>query len=147
MRRRWVLIALAVTAFLVVSFELARFLTAENAERAAVYGLLRDQARGDAAAVAARLEGCVGPCAERVAATVARARRPGEVKILRLDAAGSFTLRSTTAPSRVAWAADVGRGGKAVVQCITVRRDWSFISGASVTLVRLSALLPPEKGC
>lgn len=133
--------------FLVASFQLARFLTAENAERAAVFALLEDQARGDARAVAARLDGCVGSCAARVERIVARARRPGGVKILRLDSAANFTLGERTAPSRVAWAADVALGGEAVVQCITVRRSWGFVSGASVTLLRLSAPLPPEKGC
>jgi len=145
--RRGVLIALGVIVFLAVSFQLARFLTAENAERAAVFALLEDEARGDAGAVAARLDGCEDECAQRVAATVARARRPGEVKILRLDSAANFTLGERTARSRVAWAADATAGGEAVVQCITVRRRWSFVSGASVTLLRLSAPLPPEKSC
>lgn len=146
MRRR-VLIACGVLVFLVVSFQLARFLTAENAERSAVYALLEDEARGDARAVAARLDDCTGPCARDVAATVAKARRPGAVKILRLDSGANFTLGERTARSRVAWAANATRGGEAVVQCITVRRSWSLVSGASVTLLRLSAPLPPEKAC
>jgi hypothetical protein len=142
-----VLIALGVLVFLAASFQLARFLTAENRERAAVFALLEDQARGDVAGVVARLDDCAGPCADDVAASVARATRPGEVKILRLDSAANFTLGDRTARSRVAWAADVESGGEAVVQCITVRRSWSFVSGASVTLLRLGAPLPPEKGC
>ena len=147
MRPRGILIALGVLVFLMVSFQLARFLTAENAERAAVFALLGDQARGDARAVVARLEGCTRDCERRVAATVARARRPGTVKILRLDSAANFTLGERTARSRVAWAADATAGGEAVVQCITIRRSWSFVSGASVTLLRLGAPLPPEKAC
>ncbi len=147
MHRRRVLIALGVVVFLAVSFQLARFLTAENVERAAVYALLRDEARGDAGAVAARLEGCDASCAQRVATIVARVRRPGEVNILRLDLAANFALSERVARSRVAWAADAAAGGVAIVQCITVRRRWSFVSGASVTLLRLSAPLPPEKGC
>jgi hypothetical protein len=146
-RHRRVLIALGVVAFLAVSFQLARFLTAETAERAAVYALVTDAARGDVRAVAARLDGCVDACAQRMEATVARVRRPGEVKILRLDSAASFTLGERTARSRVAWAANATAGGRAVVQCVTVRRRWSLFAGASVTLLRLSAPLPPEKGC
>jgi hypothetical protein len=146
-RRRGVLIALGVIAFLAVSFQLARFLTAENAERAAVYALLAAQVRGDSAAVARRLEDCADPCARRVEATVGQVRRPGEVKILRLDSAANFTLGQRTARSRVAWAADATSGGEAIVQCVTIRRRWSFVSGASVTLLRLSAPLPPEKSC
>lgn len=133
--------------FLVVSFQLARFLAAENAERAAVFSLLRDQARGDAPAVVARLDDCDAACARAVQATVARARRPGAIKILRLDSGANFTLGERTAASRVAWAADATSGGAAVVQCVTVRRSWSFVSGASVSLLRLSAPLPPETGC
>lgn len=147
MRHRGILIALGVVAFLAVSFQLARFLTAENAERAAVYALLADAARGDVRAVAGRLDRCVDACARRLVTTVGRVRRPGEVKILRLDSAGSFTLGERTARSRVAWAANATAGGRAVVQCVTVRRGWNLVAGASVTLLRLSAPLPPEKGC
>ncbi len=86
-------------------------------------------------------------CADGLQSTVARAKRPGDVKILRLDSAGSFTLGERTGRSRVAWAADVAAGGVAVVQCVTVRREWGLLAGASVTLLRLSAPLPPEKGC
>jgi len=146
-RRRRLLIALGVVVFLAVSLQLARFLTAENAERAAVYALLTAQVRGDARAVTRRLDGCVSTCAQQIAATVSRVRRPGEVKILRLDSAASFTLGERTARSRVAWAANATAGGRAVVQCVTVRRRWSLIAGASVSLLRLSAPLPPEKGC
>ena len=147
MRRRGILISLGVIAFLAVSLQLARFLTAENAERAAVYALLKDAARGDADAVTRRLDGCVGPCARRVEATVSDLRRPGEVKILRLDSGANFTLDERTARSRVAWAANATSGGEAIVQCVTVRRGWSFLSGASVTLLRLSAPVPLEKSC
>lgn len=144
---RWVLIAVGVVAFLAVSFELARYLTAQNTERSAVYALLQDAARGDATAVAARLEGCVDACAAEVAATVRRVRRPGELKLLQFDGGRGSLTGPTTSRARVAWAVDVARGGRAVVQCVTVRRAWSFTSGASVTLLRLSAPIPPEAGC
>jgi len=146
-RHRRVLIALGVVVFLAVSFQLARLLTAQNVERAAVYELVTDAARGDARAVTRRLDGCIAACAQGVEATVSRVRRPGEVKILRLDSAASFTLGQRTAHSRVAWAANATAGGEAVVQCVTVRHRWSLIAGASVILLRLSAPLPPEKGC
>jgi hypothetical protein len=145
--RRRVIIGLGVLAFLAVCLELARFTSAENTERSAIFALLQEQARGDARPVVARLSGCEAGCAAGVTRTVARVRRPGAIKILRLDTAGGSSLRSTTGRARVAWAADVTAGGLAVVQCITVRRNWSFLSGASVTLLRLSAPLPPEQGC
>lgn len=145
--RRGVLIALGAVLFLVVSFQLARFLTADGAERAAVFALLEDEARGDAPAVVRRLEGCGAACAAQVASIVARVRRPGEVKILRLDSGARYTLGERMARSRVAWAADAAAGGEAVVQCVTVRRRWSLTSGSSVTLLRLGAPLPLEKSC
>lgn len=147
MRRRPALLALGLLAFLVISVELARFLTAESAERSAVFALIQDAARGDATAVAARLEGCDAACRRELETTVTRTRRPGEIEILRLDAGANFTLGERTARSRVAWAAEAGRGGEAVVQCVTVRRSWGPVAGASVTLLRLGAPIPPESGC
>ncbi len=145
--RRRLLIALGVVVFLAISFQLARLLTAENGERAAIFALVRDEARGDARAVAGRLVSCTGACPREIAATVARTRRPGEVKLLRLDAGTSFALGERVGRSRVAWAADVAGGSPAVVQCVTVRRRWSVLSGASISLLRLSAPLPLEQGC
>ena len=147
MPSRWVPIAVAVVAFLAVSFELARYLSGENAERSAISALLRDAARGDVRAVAAHLEACAGACAEQLAATVRRVARPGEVKLLQVQGGGGSVRGERTSRARVAWAADVERGGRAVVQCVTVRRGWSFTSGASITLLRLSAPIPSETGC
>ena len=143
---RWVLIV-AVVAFLAISFELARYLTAENAERSAVYALIRDAARGDAAAVTARLAGCTGACARDAAATVRRVQRRGEPKLLQLSGGRGSLSGPVTSRVRVAWATDVARGGRAVVQCVTVRRAWSLTSGASITLLRLGAPIPSEAGC
>lgn len=147
MPSRWVLIAVAAAAFLLISVELARYLSAQNAERAAVYALLEDAARGDAAAATKRLGGCAGACAAETAATVRRVRRTGEVKLLQFSGGRTPLAGARTSRARVAWAADVSSGGRAVVQCLTVRRSWSFISGASVTLLRLGAPIPPETGC
>ena len=147
MASRWILITLAVVAFLAVSFELARYLSAPNAERSAIYALVQDAARGDVAAVTARLERCAGACATQVAATVERVRRPGEVKLLQLDGGEGSLTGTRTSRARVAWAADIAHGGRAVVQCVTVRRRWSFVSGASITLLRLSVPIPPETAC
>jgi hypothetical protein len=144
---RRLLIALAVVAFLAVSFELARYLSAPNAERSAIYALVSDAARGDAAAATARLEGCAGACATQVAAAVRRVRRPGTVKLLQLEGGKPPLAGTRVSRARVAWAADVARGGRAVVQCVTVRRHWSFTAGASITLLRLSAPISPETGC
>ncbi len=145
MRRRPLLVALGVLAFLAISFQLARLLSGGNAERAAIVDLLQAQARGDGGAVAAQLEGCAPDpaCRAEMARLARRLRRPGEVDILRLDSGIQARFISQTGVSRVAWAADAQAGGPAVVQCVRVRREWSFAAGASITLLRLG---PPIGG-
>jgi hypothetical protein len=120
-RRRW--IALAIVPFLLVSFELARFLSSAGVERDRVYKLLVQQAR-----------------------TTPRYRNVRQVKILRYDSKTAYSLGTKTARARVAWA-DVEDNGLPVVQCVTVTRSWNFVTGASVTLGRLSAPIGNETGC
>jgi len=144
-RRRPLLVALGVLAFLAISFQLARLLTGGTAERAAIVGLLRAQARGDAAGLAARLQGCPPDpaCRARVARLARELRRPGEIDILRLDSGIQARFVTQEGVSRVAWAADAEEGGAAVVQCVRVRREWSFAAGASISLLDLG---PPIAG-
>jgi hypothetical protein len=85
-------------------------------------------------------------CAREARANAARLRRPGTPKILSLQSKTSYSLGSATGRSRVAWAV-VDRNGLPVVQCATIRRRWSFASGGSVTLVRLSAPIGNEAEC
>ncbi len=122
MRRRTV-IAIAVIAFLLVSFELARFLGAAGAERDRVYDLLVKQTQ-----------------------TSPRYRSFGDPKILKYESKTAYSLGTKTAPARVAWA-DVENDGLPIVQCVTVKRTWSFVTGASVTLGRLSAPIDNEASC
>ena len=147
MRRR-ILIVVAVVVFLAVSLELARFLTAAGAEREDVFALLTAQARGDRAGMLARLPGCAADprCAAEVAANARRLRRDGRPKILSLQSGTAYAIGRTTKPTRVAWAI-VERNGPAVVQCVLVQREWSLLSGASVTLRRLGAPIDPEAPC
>jgi hypothetical protein len=137
----------AVGAFVAVSVVLARWLGTENRERDAILDLVRAEARGDADAVAAQLEGCGEDpsCRARVARTVARVRRPGEVKILRLDSGTAYALGSATGTTRVAWG--VVDRGLPVVQCVVVRRSGSLLAGHSITLRRLSRPIGRESSC
>jgi len=148
-RRRPVLVALGVLAFLAISFQLARLLSGGSAERAAIVELLRAQARGDAAGMAARLDGCPADprCRARMARLARELRRPGEVDILRLDSGVRARFVTQEGLSRVAWAADAEEGGAAVVQCIRVRREWSFAAGASTSLLALGPPIGATSEC
>ena len=108
--RRWVVVAVAVVLFLVISALLSRWLGTENAEREAVLEVLQAQARGDADRmlrdIDCRDDACVarGPC-ERPAAA-----RAGHVTIVRIDSATSHTLTSRTA--RRAWSGSRPAGSR-----------------------------------
>lgn len=134
--------------FLAISVELARYLSASGAERSDIVALLRDQGRGDAAAMLARLDGCADTpdCAQTVRRNAAALRTPGRVKLLILESKTSYKLTSTTGPTRVAWT-DLSNDGKTVVQCVTVRKSWSFVHGARVELRRLSPRIGNEASC
>lgn len=146
MRKR-VLAAIGVLAFLVVSFGLARFLTTENRERAAIADLLDAQARGDARRMLSLLDGCASDarCRATVAANARRLQRPGEPKILRLDSATAYALGAVTGTTRVAWA--IVDGSLPVVQCVAVRRGGSALAGRTVSLLRISAPIGNEASC
>jgi hypothetical protein len=137
-RKRVALIALGAIAFLVISGLLARYLTTENAERNAIYELLRAQARGDGPAMAREIRGCAArPACQTLMADLARRlRRPGELKILNLDSKTAHSLTGATGLTRVAWKVP---SRWPVVQCVLVRRKGNPVTGTSITLLSLSA--------
>lgn len=143
---RITLIAFAVLLFAAISVVLARWLSLENTERDDVLAVLRAQARGDAAAVLARLHGCGADpaCAATVRADAARLRGPGEVKILAYDSRTSYSLSSKTGRTRVAWKLP---GRLPDVQCVLVQRGGNAVTGLSVTLRALSAPIPLQADC
>jgi hypothetical protein len=135
-RRVKLLIAVGVVVFLAISFELARYLTTENRERDAVYGLLRDQARGDAPGMLARLSGCDARCRAAVVANARRLKRAGDVKILAYDSSTAYALGSASGPTRVAWT--IVDRQLPVVQCVDVHRKGNVLTGTTISLRRLS---------
>jgi hypothetical protein len=135
-RRVKLLIAVGVVVFLAISFELARYLTTENRERDAVYALLRDQARGDAPAMLDRLSDCDARCRAAVEANARRLRRAGDVKILAYDSSTAYALGSASGPTRVAWT--IVDRQLPVVQCVDVHRGGNVLTGATISLRRLS---------
>src|SRR5450759_2790697 len=84
--RRIVLIAAAVVVFLLVSGLLARFLSAESAERDQDLALIQAEARGDVRGMLSQLSGCreSPSCVATVQANAnnPRLRRAGVVKLL-----------------------------------------------------------------
>ena len=136
------LIVLGVVAFLAISFELARFLNTESQERGAVFALLQAQARGDANAMLARLDGCGRDpaCVVTAKRNAERLQRPGDVKILAYDSKTAYALGAAQGPTRVAWT--VIDRGLPVVQCVDVQRTGTVLAGRAIRLRRLS---PPIK--
>ena len=132
------LVAAGVLVFLAISFELARYLNTESQERGAVFALLQAQARGDAGAMLARLDGCAmkPACAATQRRNAQLLRRPGEVKILAYDSKTAYALGAKQGPTRVAWT--VIDRGLPVVQCVDVQRTGTALAGRAITLRRLS---------
>ena len=142
--RRRVAVAVAIVTFLAASAVVARWLQADNAERAKVERLLAAQGRGDAAAMAAELGRCDPGCEQRLARLAARLRRPGELEIVRYDSRTAHALTGQTGPTRVVWQLP---GTLPTVQCVEVRRTGSALTGPGVTLLSLSAPIAREAGC
>ena len=143
--RRLLLIVAGVIVFLAVSFVLARWLTTENRERAAIYALLVDQAHGDARAMRGRLTGCEGRCAATVAADARRLRTPGAPKILRLDSKTAYAFGSASGTTRVAWT--IVNRRLPVVQCVAVQRAGSALAGRRLVLRSISPPIGGEDTC
>lgn len=147
MRRTYMaLIALAIILFLVISALLARVFSADGAERSAVTALVQDEARGDAAAMLARMSGCGAnlTCRARVTYNAAVLKRPGTVSILQIQSSTGFSLTSTTGYARVAWAT---ASTLPIVQCVRVRRAGNAVSGIRIELLSLTQRLKSDGTC
>lgn len=140
------LIVVGLLAFLAISAVLARVLSVDSAERAAITSLLQTEARGDTAGMIRQITGCARTqaCRQRAAADAAKLRQPGNVKILELNPSAGFSLSSTLGTARVAW-----RAGSAlpIVQCVRVRRAGNAVSGLRVELLEISARIKSDTGC
>ncbi len=133
-------------ALVVIGGLLARYLSAENAERDDILAVLQAQARGDWARELALLHSCrTRPsCAATVRASAAKLRRPGPVKILSIKSPTAYALTTATGTTRVAW---IVIGTLPVVQCVAVRRSGNFLKGIDVQLQSLSAPIAGEADC
>lgn len=142
---RVALIVFGVFAFVAVSLMLARALTATNVERAAVIGAVRAQARGDAAAVLAKLPDCRAEpaCVGTTRVRVARLRRQGDVRVLNYRPSVGLSLTRQSGVGRVAWKAG---DSLPVVQCVRVRREGP-LTGGGATLLSLSEPIDGGAAC
>jgi hypothetical protein len=145
-RRLIALIVIGLILFFAISAVLARVFSATNAEQAAVTDLVTAEARGDAAAVVADLDGCdrSQACQAGVAADVAALKHPGTVQIAQYSPSTSFSLSTTVGVARVAWAAG---DSKPYVQCVRVRRAGNALSGQTIELLVLSARIRSGADC
>ena len=141
---RLLAIAAGVLVFLAISAGVARWLTADNAERDKVTALLQAQARGDADAMLRELDACGGGCAQRVRANATRLRRAGPLEIASYDSSTSHALGADTGQTRVVWKTPTTL---TVVQCVTVERSGNPIAGIDVRLLGISAPIGRESAC
>ena len=143
---RILLLALGLLLFLAISLGLARVLSANGAEQSAIVSLLQAQARGDAAAMIDRIDGCARrpSCVADARATASHLRTPGKVTLVRLDASTSFSLGGHDGVARVVWKTP---SRTTVVQCVDVHRGGDVIGGLSVELRALSRPIGRQAAC
>jgi hypothetical protein len=124
-----------------------RWVNNDTVERAHVVELLRDQMRGDAAAMLRRLDDCADPaCVAVVRANARRLRRDGELKVALYESQTAHALRSRTRFTRVVWFPS-GRDAETTVQCVLVRRTGNVFAGMTVSLLRVTAPIGRESSC
>ena len=132
--------------FAAISVGLARELGASSAERNAAVAVVRDQARGDAAAVVRRIRGCRAHagCVARTRAQVARLRTPGQLRVVRYDGLGGVSLGGRSGVARIVWKAGARLP---TVQCVRLRRVGDVVSGYHIRVLGLSAPIPRQSNC
>ena len=145
-RRRVTIVLVGAALILVIGALLARYLSAENAERDDILTVLQAQARGDGVRELTLLDGCRSrpSCAATVRASANRLKRPGAVKILSIKSPTAGSLTGATGTTRVAWTV-IGR--LPVVQCVGVRRTGNALGGITISLLSLSAPIAGEAEC
>ena len=148
--RRWRIgvVSACVLALVVVGGILARFLSADNVERADDVALVQAETRGDVQGMLRQLSGCrqSPSCVASVKANASnpQLRRAGSVKILQLESPTASSLSATTGKTRLAWTVI---GKLPVVQCVEVRRTGNLLTGMHVALIGLSAPIANEGVC
>jgi hypothetical protein len=141
------LIASIAVVFLLVSAVLARVWSGDGAEQSAVTALLHDEARGDAAAMIAAIQGCANSpaCRARARYDAGALDRPGSVSILQYVPSTGFSLGGTLGTARVAW--EIVDETRPIVQCVRVRRAGNALSGIKIELLAITTRLRTDADC
>jgi hypothetical protein len=145
-RRTILLVALGVLLFLVISALLTRALSVGGAEDTAITDLIRAEATGSAAQVAATVHGCASSpaCRARAAANAAALKRPGKVSVIQIQQSAGFSLGSTQGTARVAWL--IGNS-LPIVQCVRVRHAGNVLQGFTIELLVVSRRIKSDAAC
>jgi hypothetical protein len=144
-RKGRLLIACGVLVFVLLSGLLARWLSLENIERGDIITLLQAEARGDAKAMLAQLDGCDQYCRANVARMAHRLKRRGHVLILADQSQTSYSLTGAVGDTRIAWKAT--SNVLPVVQCVRVQRSGNVLSGLVIRLLAVSLPIPDTADC
>jgi len=137
----------ALLLFLAISGVLARFFSAENVELDHEVALLQAEAGGHAQGMFEQLAAACrarASCAATVRADAASLRRPGKVEILSTQSTTNHSLTGSVGETRVAWKVP---GRYPVVQCVRVRRSGNFLTGISVSLLRVGLRIGSTADC
>ena len=145
-RTRIALIAGGVLLFLGISGVLARYLSTENVERDHEWALMQAEAQGSVHGMLAQLSGCgaSASCVATVRADAASLRRRGAVELLSTQSTTNHSLSGSVGETRVAWKVS---GRYPVVQCVQVRRSGNFLTGISVSLLRVGPRIGSTADC
>ena len=143
---RLALVGVGILVFLAISFVLARILAAGGAERSAVTHLIKAEARGDAQAMIARIDGCARSpqCTNQARRNATSLKRPGDVQVLNYAASVSFSIAGTAGTGRIAWQVP---HRSPVVQCARIRRKGNAISGFKIHVLTLTAPIRSDASC
>jgi hypothetical protein len=145
---RRTLIGTTLLVVVVIGALAARWLSAENSERAAALAFVRAETRGDVEAMLGGISGCRTDrkCVAQVhhLAGNARLHQSGAVKLLQVESETAHSLFGATGKTRLAWTT---LDGKPVVQCVVVKRTGNPLTGIDVELLSVSAPIKNTGKC
>ena len=134
-------------AFIAISLGVGRMLAASGAERSQLEQVIRAEAKGDSAGLAALLPACGAgtACRAQVDEVIAKVGAPGQpLEILQIDGGTGSGAGSADGTARIAWHAGTRLP---TVQCVKVHRSGDVISGFGIQIVSVSQPIAREGTC